>query len=340
MRGFLLFMIMACAVLTSCVRETYDNTPRGNLEALWKYMDEHYCYFDYKAEEYGLDWNEVHDRYFTPSLDTIGQERLFNRMCDMLSELRDGHVNLYSVYDVGRYWKWREDYPVNFYEHIQSKYLGTDYKIGGGMNYTILDGNIGYIYYPDFSATVGDGYLNRIFSYFKKCDGIIFDVRGNGGGVVTNIDKIISRFISEPLLCGYLRHKTGPGHSDFSDLEERWIEPSSESHWYRPVAVLTNRGCFSATNTFVSDIKLVRQVRVLGDTTGGGGGLPMSAELPCGWSVRYSSSPMLDIDKRHIEFGVAPDSVVSITDADFQRGIDTIIEEAKKWLNSLNKNSL
>ncbi len=337
MKRLVLFMIMACCMLASCVHEPFDNTPRGNMEALWKYMDEHYCYFDYKAEEYGLDWNEVHDRYFTPSLDTLGQERLFNLMCKMLAELRDGHVNLYSVYDVGRYWKWQEDYPVNFYEHIQANYLGTDYKIGGGMRYTILDGNIGYIYYPDFSATVSDGYMNRIFSYFGKCDGIIFDVRGNGGGVVTNIDGIISHFINKPLLCGYLCHKTGPGHSDFSDLEERWIEPSSGSKWLRGVAVLANRGCFSATNTFVSDIKLLPQVKVFGDTTGGGGGLPMSAELPCGWSVRYSSSPMLDIDKRHIEFGVAPDSVVNISDEDFQRGVDTIIECAKKWLISNKK---
>ena len=43
----------------SCVDvEEYDDTPQGNFEALWKIMDEHYCFFDYKAEAYGLDWNE------------------------------------------------------------------------------------------------------------------------------------------------------------------------------------------------------------------------------------------------------------------------------------------
>ena len=42
--------------LTSCVdEEEFANTPQGNFEALWKIIDEHYCFFDYKQHEYGLD---------------------------------------------------------------------------------------------------------------------------------------------------------------------------------------------------------------------------------------------------------------------------------------------
>ncbi|MCI7046312.1 MAG: hypothetical protein MR968_08615, partial [Prevotella sp.] len=53
-----LAMTMSC--LLSCVdEEEYDDSPAGNFEALWKIMDEHYCFFDYK----GVNWNEVHDRY-------------------------------------------------------------------------------------------------------------------------------------------------------------------------------------------------------------------------------------------------------------------------------------
>ena len=29
---------------------------KGNFEALWHIIDEQYCFLDYKAEEYGLDW--------------------------------------------------------------------------------------------------------------------------------------------------------------------------------------------------------------------------------------------------------------------------------------------
>jgi hypothetical protein len=34
----------------------------------------------------------------------------------------------------------------------------------------------------------------------------------------------------------------------------------------------------------------------------------------------------------HIEFGIDPDVKVDISSEDYQRGVDTIIEEARKWL--------
>ena len=55
--------IMFAALLfltTACVDETeYADNARGNFEALWRAIDEHYCFFDYKREQYGLDWEHV-----------------------------------------------------------------------------------------------------------------------------------------------------------------------------------------------------------------------------------------------------------------------------------------
>ena len=50
--------IVAILSLGSCVdEEEYADNPRGNFEALRKILDEHYCFFDYKKEQYGLDLN-------------------------------------------------------------------------------------------------------------------------------------------------------------------------------------------------------------------------------------------------------------------------------------------
>ena len=59
------FLIALCAVfLSSCTKvETYEDTPTGNFEALWHIIDTKYCFLDYKAEEYGLNWNTVYRRY-------------------------------------------------------------------------------------------------------------------------------------------------------------------------------------------------------------------------------------------------------------------------------------
>ena len=60
----LYLIILSVFFLSSCINEEqFDNTPEGNMEALWKMIDEHYCFLDYKAEAIGLDWNEVHGRY-------------------------------------------------------------------------------------------------------------------------------------------------------------------------------------------------------------------------------------------------------------------------------------
>ena len=56
--GFMLLMSASC--ITS---EGFSTSPRDDFEALWRIFDRHYCFFDYKKQEYGLDWNEVHQRY-------------------------------------------------------------------------------------------------------------------------------------------------------------------------------------------------------------------------------------------------------------------------------------
>ena len=75
-------------------------------------------------------------------------------------------------------------------------------------------------------------------------------------------------------------------------------------------------------------------VTVIGDQTGGGGGLPMSSELPNGWAVRYSSTQTFDSEGNHIEMGIAPDYRVQLNNTiAAQQGLDTMIESAVYYIN-------
>lgn len=333
-----LFLVWISVVWTSCIREEeFDNTPQGNFEALWKMMDERYCFFDYKQQEYGLDWDEVYQRYsrlITPDMPTKG---LFEVLGNMLGELRDGHVNLYANYDVARYWKWYEDYPANFSDSIQRRYLGTSYKIAGGMKYTILDDNIGYVYYASFSNGIGNANLSDMFDELSFCNGLILDVRNNGGGMLTNATKLAARFTNEERITSYMCHKVGVGHSDFSSPEAVKVTPSDGVRWQKPVVLLTNRSSYSATNDFVNAMRQFPLVTVMGDRTGGGSGMPFSSELPNGWSVRFSACPVYGPEMEHLEFGIEPDIRVDMSSEDMARGFDTIIEAARKYLNEYSR---
>ena len=113
MRRIITILFASLLLLTTaCVDETeYADNPRGNFEALWRAIDEHYCFFNYKHEQYGLDWDEVHERYSRQIADDMTTGQLFEVLGNMLGELRDGHVNMYSAWDVARNWSWHEDYP-------------------------------------------------------------------------------------------------------------------------------------------------------------------------------------------------------------------------------------
>ena len=317
----------------SCIdEEQHDNTPQGNFEALWKIIDERYCFFDYKQKEYGLDWNEVYNKYKVRAKEDISRDQLFEVLTDMLAELRDGHVNLSTAFDYGRYWSWFEDYPTNFSDTLQRRYLGTDYRIASGLSYTILDDNIGYVYYGSFMSGIGEGNLDEVMNYLALCNGLILDIRNNGGGNLTNAEKLAARFCNEKTLVGYEQHKTGKGHNDFSEMKEQYLEPSSNIRWQKDVVILTNHHVFSAANEFVKYMKCLPKTKIVGDKTGGGAGLPFSNTLPNGWIVRFSACPMYDRNRQNTEYGIAPDHYVTLRDDDFARGKDTLIEFARKLL--------
>lgn len=328
MKKVVVYFLLLLA-FTACIDvPDYSNTPRDNFEAIWKIFDERYCFFEYKK----IDWDSIHTKYSMRISNNMNEEQLFGVLAEMLGELKDGHVNLYSQFDVSRYWSWYEDFPANFDPLIQKNYLGKDYQISSGIKYKVLSDNVGYMYYESFSNDIGEGNLDQIIAKFSSCNGIIIDVRDNGGGNLNNVDLLASRFTNERRLIGYIRHKTGKGHNDFSDYYPRYLDSSTRLRFQKPVVVLTNRHCFSSANDFVSVMKQLPTVTIMGDKTGGGSGLPFSSEIPNGWSIRFSASPMYDADKTQTEFGIEPDIWVSTTTTDSQRGKDTIIERARQLI--------
>ena len=325
--------IITILSLGSCVdEEEYADNPRGNFEALWKIVDEHYCFFDYKKEQYGLDWNAIYDKYSRQIADDMTDNQLFEVLGNMLGELKDGHVNMYSSWDVARNWSWHENYPSNLSDTLINRYLSTDYRISSGMRYRILDDNIGYIRLQSFASAMGEGNLDEILYYLMPCNALIIDIRDNGGGLVTSAEQLAARFTNSTLLVGYMQHKTGRGHSDFSSMQEQRLKPSKGIRWQKRVAVLTNRSVYSAANEFVKYMRCCPHVVQIGDRTGGGAGMPYSSELPIGWSIRFSACPMYDKDGNSTEFGIAPDYDVQLSQTDLLRGKDTIIEKAREVL--------
>jgi len=350
---YLIWVFTLLGSLTSCLDDEsleQDDTVMGNFEACWTAVDEHYCFF----EEKNIDWDKVHRvyyPYFKDSVKTVLDE--FYLMGNMLSTLKDGHVDLYAAFDVARYWNWSEDYPINYDANLVEKYyLDTDYLIAAGLRYQMLPDTVAYIRYSSFSSSIGETNLDYALAILRNAKGLIIDIRDNGGGSLTNVPLIANRFCTEKQVYGYMMHKTGPGHKDFSSPKELYLEPQADRFDWdastQPVAVLTNRSVFSAANTFVAamhsldgtlttdsvGVQHPKMVKIIGDKTGGGGGMPFETVLPNGWRLRMSACPINDHLNRCIEEGIEPDINCQMDSLHmFNDHIDDIIERARIYIN-------
>lgn len=305
--------LLLVSLLSSCIPEApAEKDYEANLEALWTIIDERYCFL----EEKGVDWDQIRLNYLSKlKSKEYNDLSFFYLLADMLKELRDGHVNLYSNFDTGSYSGWIDDSTKGLNIYARNRVLGGDLMRSGGMRYGrfVVEGHFeypfGYLSYGSFMNGIGD--MNFILNFFKDCHTIILDLRSNGGGLISNSDALASYFIKEKVLVGYSMHKVGPGRGDFSEPKPLYLLPNDKNTWTdKPVIILQDKGCYSACNDFLSKVLVADNVTTMGQKSGGGAGLPATAELPNGWRVRYSAVKSLDYQKRDIEGGIEPDIFV------------------------------
>lgn len=304
--------------------ENMNNDNYGNFDALWRIIDSHYCFF----EEKGIDWEEIGESYRAKIRPDMGERELFDLCSRMLAELRDGHTNLISWFETSYYRKWWSDYPQNFdWRLVQEHYLDFNYTSGGAFSYkALVDGKVGYCRYASFSSTASGSFIDEMMLSLRDCTALVLDLRDNSGGELTNVERLTSHFIADRICAGYISHKTGPGHNDFSEPYAYYYDPAQGVRWLKPVIVLTNRSTYSAANNCVQVLKNLPHVLVVGDTTGGGSGMPFSSSLPNGWAVRFSATPVYDADMNVTENGIEPDVFVDMKPADALVGKDTILD--------------
>jgi hypothetical protein len=308
-----------------------DANPRAVFEHLWNDVNNRYSFF----EEKEVDWDAMKMIYSPLIHDGMDQYELFDVLGDLLDELEDGHVNLLSTFDRSRNWSWFEGFPLFYNEElIYEEYLKTDYRIIGPIHAQTVD-NMLYINYRSFERTITERHMDEIVRLMQFHDGLIIDVRSNGGGNLDNALSIASRFVEEELTYAMQRFKTGSGPSDFTPWAPLRISPASGEKYLGKVAVLTNRRSYSTTSFFAQMMKTLPQARLFGDQTGGGGGIPVFAELPNGWTYRFSGSQTVDTEGVQLEFGVPADQVLE-NPMNIVEGKDRVIEEAIEWLKSSN----
>jgi hypothetical protein len=330
----LTLLLLALITLYSCekgfLRDEPSNDPLTNYDELWQRLNDRYAYFELKK----INWDSLGTVNRNQLNANSSDEELFAALDSLLYALRDGHVNLTAPFNITRNWEWYLNSPQNFnWEIIERSYLKSDYQIAGGIRYKLLTDSIGYIYYSSFSSGFTTQQLDYIFNYFKDAKGLIIDVRDNGGGSLNNAFSLAQRLIKTSETVLITDQKTGPGPQDFGNGLQYRLAPTAAPSFTGSTILLTNRSCYSATNTFAALLKSQAHIIQLGDTTGGGGGLPVDYELANGWVYRFSSTRSFLPSGEDIEMGVIPEMPLNLDTMDYSLGRDGFIEAALVELN-------
>jgi hypothetical protein len=326
----ILILVLAGLMTSSCEKILFkedlaSENPRDNFEYLWKECRDKYAFMAYKK----VDWQAVYNKYSPRISDNISKDSLFNTMALMLNELRDGHVNLISPFNISIY-PVHQLGPENINKRlIEDHYLSKPFFISGPFVHSFIDsGRVGYIQFSSFTGTVSEDQLDYILEKYQNTRGLILDLRNNGGGAAPDIYKIMGRFVESKTKIFTTRDRSGPGANDFSEGLESFLQPYNGRRFTKKVAVLCDRGTYSAGSYTSLATKALDNVILIGDTTGGGLGMPNGGQLPNGWTYRFSVTQTLDLQGNNYEDGVPPDIRVILNAADAANGKDTVIEKA------------
>lgn len=181
-------------------------------------------------------------------------------------------------------------------------------------NLARLPGNVGYMELRGFGPTelVGEA-LTAAVTLLAGTDGLIIDLRRNGGGEPTTVAHLMSHFF--PL--GDARHLNDIYTRPDNTTRQYWTDPSVQLRYAKPVYVLTSARTFSGGEEFAYDMQTQKRGVVVGETTGGGAnpgdpyslGEDLVAFIPNGRAI----NPVTGTNWEHS--GVKPDIAAPAADA-------------------------
>ncbi len=186
-----------------------------------------------------------------------------------------------------------------------------------------LDGNIGYIRFnmwtipqmPKIRAAVRE---------FADAKGIVFDLRGNPGGVGGMASGVAGLLTNERTSLGSMTSRT---------TEQKFIVYPQPNPFTGKVIILIDYGSASTSEVFAAGMQEIERARIIGETSAGGVLPSVFDTLPTGAIFQYAISDYKSpknilIEKR----GVTPDTEIKQTQKALLEGRDLPLAEAMKQI--------
>ena len=295
----------------------------AQFDTLWTRFESVYPSFAYKQ----VDWQAQRARYRPRAERARSQNELVAVLLAMLAPLRDLHIWLVDPrgqvvpsYKPGTIANFDSRRWVQAMH--DANYVARAPQVGDGMV-----GGYAYMNIGTWKQPVSEELLEEMLQRARDAQGLIIDVRTNAGGSDAVALAFAGRFTRRSIVGSYVRINT-----DVPEVEmplARTVAPRGGWQFTRPVVVISGRGGFSATETFVAAMRTMPQVTVIGDTTGGASGNPATFALGNGWQFSVPRWMEYGPDRQPIEWrGVPPHITIAWTPSQYDSGRDPLIDAA------------
>jgi len=186
------------------------------------------------------------------------------------------------------------------------------------VEYEMLEGEIGYIKLKNFDENCNDEAEKALDDLLSRgAQGLIFDVRNNGGGYVSELTKLLDRLLPEGEIFISV---DGKGNEKITTSDANCVD--------LPMVVLVNGNSYSAAEYFAAVLHEYGVATTVGEATTGKGRSQITIPLVDGSAVHVSSRRYLTPSRIDLseQGGIVPDIALELGETDTQ------LDAAKEFL--------
>ena len=170
----------------------------------------------------------------------------------------------------------------------------------------MFDDNVGYVAVSIFGEQTYEQFKKAVDSLEEKgMKSLIIDLRGNSGGYLTTVTRMMSDFVSEDTVIYQMKKKNNI---------EKYTAINNEVKNY-PVIILIDKDSASASEIMASTMKNEYGAILVGKTTYGKGTVQETSDLSNGTLIKYTIEEWLTSKGESInDKGVKPDYEVDLSE--------------------------
>ena len=376
---FLVVLTAACRKEFPKVNDPAENGAASNFSEVfvnfWNGINYNYIFWDMDT----TNWDEIYKKYqpLFAKLDMENTEDVriaHSYFKEMTATLMDCHFSLVfndnfqlpAINPALERKKKSPNYhsPISrnsYFASVFTNYCDVENKVTGQRSNFMavsatIEQNIVYLYISDFILTEiyednrpnsARQAMDNFFDLLENTTdikGVILDLRGNGGGYLSDLNLLIGKMIDTRLDIGYTRCKTGDGRLDYSPWIPAYVTPMSEAKKVRaPIAVLADMFSASMAEMSVMAVQALPNGYFVGEQTWGAQGpwIDISAKfnsgkfkcLPFLKEITTSSHALKDKNgKLYENIGITPDVEVKHDQQALSAGKDPQLERAIQLL--------